>query len=116
MISVLVISSLLLSGCIDERTSISGTYSHSFKQFSFSKEQVQEFTFYDDGTFYYHNPRGDNSGVYSIKGTELIVTGQLMSTVFIIQEDGTLIDSSNSVWKRRNHLNKNQHEKTIHHT
>ncbi len=101
---ILLVIVALLSGCInnDKGAEISGTYTHPYKQYAFSKEQIQEFTFYPDGTFYYWNPVGTNSGVYKIEGRDLIITGHLVSAKFKIQEDGSITDTSkNQTWKKK---------------
>lgn len=92
----------LLSGCV-EKSAVSGTYTNTYKEHpSFTKELVQEFTFYDDGTWIYQSPTGSNSGVYQIHGKDIVITGQLVAARFTIQENGYLIDTSNNhTWKKK---------------
>lgn len=98
---IALILTTLLSGCVSKGAEISGTYTHPYKEFAFSKEQTQEFIFYPDGTFYYQNPVGTNSGVYKIQGKDLIITGQLVTTKFTIQDDGTIRGPDNSTWNKK---------------
>ena len=88
----------ILSGCVSKGAVISGTYTHSFKEFPFSKEEIQSFTFYDDGTWIYQNPKDKNSGVYTIHDKEILLTGQLVAFNLTIQEDGSLNGSDPEPW------------------
>ncbi len=100
-IIIFLIIGALLSGCVSKGADISGTYTHSYKQYAFSKEQVQEFTFYQDGTWLYQNPNDSNSGVYQIHDKDIVYTGQLVAGKFTIQADGSLIDSDNRTWIKK---------------
>lgn len=97
----LLVFGAILSGCVSKGVEISGTYTHSYKQYPFSKEEVQEITFYNDGTWVYKAPKDSNSGVYTIHDKDLILTGQLVTINFTIQEDGTLKGSEPEPWIKK---------------
>ncbi len=98
---IILVIGTILSGCVSKGAEISGTYTHSYKQYPFSKEEVQEITFYDDGTWTYKAPKDSNSGVYTIHDKNLILTGQLITINFTIQEDGTLKGSEPEPWIKK---------------
>lgn len=91
LIIIFLIIGAFLSSCVGKE-SITGTYAHN----------QAEFTFYDDGTFFYQNQDGTNSGVYQIHDKELIITGQLGAGKFIILDNGSLLDpGKNTIWKKK---------------
>jgi hypothetical protein len=103
-IIIFLIVGALLSGCVSKGSEISGTYTNSYKENpSFSKEIVQEVTFYDDGTWFYQKicQSSTNSGVFTIHDNEILATASIGSENFKIQTDGSLIDSKNRTWIKK---------------
>lgn len=98
---LLLVIGTILSGCVIKNAEISGTYTHSYQQYSFSKVLVHSFTFYKDGTFIYESPNGGNSGVYKIQNKDILITGQLMTAKFTIQDNGTLKGSDPEPWVKK---------------
>ncbi len=94
----------IISGCVSKGAEISGTYANTYKEHpSFSKEFIQEITFYDDGTWFYQKigQSSTNSGVYTIHDTEILATASIGSENFKIQKNGSLIDSENRTWIKK---------------
>ncbi len=101
---VILVIGAILSGCVSKGAEISGTYTNSYKEHpSFSKELVQEITFYDDGTWFYQEigQSSTNSGVFTIHNNEILTTASIGSENFKIQKDGSLIDSKNRTWIKK---------------
>jgi len=88
---ILLIIGTLLSGCVSNGVDISGTYT----------QNKDEFTFYEDGTFYYTSPGDSNSGVFTIHDKDLVITGQLQTATFKILENGSLRDPENGIWTKK---------------
>ena len=98
----LLVIGAILSGCVSKGTDLTGTYTHTYKEHpSFSKELIEQFTFYDDGTWVFESPTGTNSGVYTIHDKDVILTGQLMTAKFTILDNGSLQGSEPEPWIKK---------------
>jgi hypothetical protein len=99
---VILVIGAIFSGCVSKGAAITGTYTHTYKEHpSFSKVLVEEFTFYDDGTWVFQSPTGTNSGVYKIQDKDIILTGQLMTAKFTVLDNGSLQGSEPEPWVKQ---------------
>jgi len=97
----LLVIGALFSSCVSKDSELSGTYTTSYKQYPFSKEENQSITFFNDGTWIYKAPNDSNSGVYTVHDKEILLTGQLVAFNMTIQEDGTLKGSEPKPWVKK---------------
>jgi|SRR5450759_15111 outer membrane lipoprotein-sorting protein len=100
-ILIILVFGALLSGCVSKGADISGTYKHTATD-KYTRQQFNEsITFYNDGTWSYQKPNDSNSGVYTIHDKDLVLTGQLVSQKWTINDNGTLTGTDSESWVKK---------------